>query len=233
MARARELDNSRVEEWAEAPALQRIVSAPYSVRQARSRIERWNAQEKSKRLPGHAPPLPIWRALLSPFTLLPLGFMALAVLWSRHRDARGIAEECDRCGAAYCPYCKNRAEAPLYCNDCVRLHLRKESSGIEEHVRQNRELRRRLARRERLCRLGSLLFPGTHRVFQGKTTRAAIVLFLFAFLAATAAIDFRVFDPRRLAPEPHGLAITIVAAFLALIVWIASNISAWRESHGT
>ncbi|HEY7863162.1 MAG TPA: tetratricopeptide repeat protein, partial [Thermoanaerobaculia bacterium] len=232
MTKARALNNARVEEWSEAPALQRIVTAPYSVTQARDRIERWNAQEKSKRLPGHAPPLPIWRALLSPFTLLPLGFLALAVLWSRRRDTRGVAEECDRCGAAYCPYCKNRGEAPLYCNDCVRLHLRKESGGIEEHVRQNREMRRRLARRERLCRLGTMLFPGTHRVFQGRTIRAAIVLLLFAFFAAMAIIDFRVFDPRRLAPEPHGLAITILAAFLAVIVWIAANIAAWRQSHG-
>jgi hypothetical protein len=144
-----------------------------------------------------------------------------------------VAEECDRCGAPFCPYCKNRNEAPLYCSDCVRLHLKKEGSGIEEHVRQNRELRRRLARRERTCRFGSFFFPGAHRVFEGRPGRAAAVLFGFFFFAAIAVIDFRIFDPRRLAPEPHGLAITVLAAAVALIVWIASNVAAWRESHGT
>jgi hypothetical protein len=115
----------------------------------------------------------------------------------------------------------------------VRVEIRKEEPAIDAHVEQTREMRRRIARRDRACRSLSLLFPGTHAFFSDRPGRAVMTLFAFFFAIAAAAVGWRFFQIRPLAPRPLWSALTVLGAAAALLLWISSNATAWRNSHGS
>ena len=233
MAIAREISESQVRGWADRPTLARVVAATYPVSRARRKVEEWNAQPKSRRLPGHATPLRIVDFLLSPLTLGPWVLLALALIWTHNLEAHmGLAEECTRCGKPFCPVCKRTGEAVLYCSDCVRLHLRKDFPGIEAHVAQTREIRRRTRLKDWSCRLTSLVLPGAHPELADRPVISFLVFFLFLFLIAVSIISVRFYDLRPLPPPRSWRAIVFAPLALAGIVWLFSQRSAWKESHG-
>ena len=71
IAKARVLSPRSVDSWARNPTYARVVSASYGLGRARRRVEEWNAQPKSMRLPGHAPPMQVWTPFLSPSRSVP------------------------------------------------------------------------------------------------------------------------------------------------------------------
>jgi tetratricopeptide (TPR) repeat protein len=232
IAKAREISEARVREWSEHPPMGRVVAVPYTLAQARQRIEDWNAQPKSRRLPGHAPPVNPADLIFSTFTLAPWAALAVALLWTAYRARRPVASECARCGKPFCRICKRSAEGPLYCADCVRLYLRKETAGIEVHIAQTQEMRSRLRRRDRACRLISLFFPGAHATFSQNPLVGFLTLWGFFLFLAIGIIGLRFFNPRTL-PTPGALRpTTIIGLAGALLIWLASQRTAWRESHG-
>lgn len=233
IAKARGLSESSVRGWTERPTLARVVAVPYTLAQARHRIEQWNSQPKSRRLPGHAPPVRVQDFLVSVFTLGPWATLVLAVMFAAYRSGRPTAAECTRCGKTFCRLCKKNPEAPLYCADCVRLYLHKESAGIEVHVAQAQDLRARVRRRDRACRLTSLFLPGTHLAFSQKPVAAFLMLWVFFFFAAIAAISLRVFNPRTLPSSDAWVLTSWVALAAAALIWINSQRTAWRQSHGS
>lgn len=233
VAKARQLSPRDVEFWSRNPTLARVVSAPYPLKRARARVEDWNAQPKSRRLPGNAPTLEVWGLFLSPFTLGPWLAALLAAGVTALRVNGPIASECLRCGRAFCRECRRPGDSSLYCTDCVRLHIRKEPVGIEAHVAQAEEIRRRTRLKDRLCRLASLVLPGTHDAFGEQPVRAAARLFCFAFAVALLLIGETHFNPRQLAPEGQWRGTALVGLLAAFVVWVWANLAAWRGSHGS
>ncbi|HEY6148622.1 MAG TPA: hypothetical protein VIZ69_13030, partial [Thermoanaerobaculia bacterium] len=179
MARARSLSARDVSLWTDHPTLSRVISAGYPLSRARRRIEEWNRQPKSRRLPGHAPPFSLLGFFATPFALGPLLAIGAALALTAVREKRPLATECERCGIAICDSCRRFTDQPHYCTTCVRLHVRKESGGIEAHVQQTREIQRRVQARDALCRVLSLVLPGTHRIFSGRTVAGVTRMFLF------------------------------------------------------
>ncbi len=234
MAKARELSETRVRGWTEHPILARVLPAPYSLDRALRKVEDWNGQAKSRRLPGHAPPVRIQDLLFSVFTLGPWVILALALLFAGALDSREIlASECAKCGKAFCPWCKRPGDPVLYCSDCVNLHMRKEPVGIEAHVAQTREIRWRVRQREWSCRLATFFLPGTHRDVADRPIGAFLTLFVFLFLMAVAGVNDRFYSVRPL-PPPHVWTATVgLALGLAGIVWLAAQRAAWKEPHGS
>ena len=232
VARARQLDPQGVRQWTESPTFQRVIAPSYGLDRARGRVERWNSQARSRRLPGHAAPYRIEQVLLSPVVLGPWVALLLGVLIARNRTRMPPSELCARCGAPYCGFCKRYGDPPLYCATCVRLHLRREDAGIQAHVAQADEVRRRTRSDNRVCRLLSLLLPGTHRFFTERSLAGAVLLLFFFLALAAFLVGHRLFDPRQLAVEGWRLTV-LVAALAALAIWLVANFSAWRESHGS
>ncbi len=232
IAQARAVSESSVDAWSSRLTLSRVVPAAYSVGRARERIERWNAQSKSRRLPGQLPARGLLRALRSPATLGPLAALTAALLWSWWRGRRGVASECVRCGRPFCSRCKRYGDSPLFCTPCVRLEIRREEAAIEAHVEQTREIRRRIAWRDRACRAFSLLLPGSHAYFSESPGRGFAVLFGFFFALAAAAIGWRFFEIRPLTPGLAWRPLTVAGAATAALIWLIGNTSSWRKSHG-
>lgn len=233
MARARSLSTADVSYWTDHPTLSRVISAGYPLSRARRRIEQWNRQPKSRRLPGHAPPLAVASLLLSPFAIGPWVAVAAAVALGAARAKRPLAGECERCGTPICDSCRRFLDQPHLCATCVRLHVRKEDVAIEAHVAQSRQIRARVAARDRLCRLLSLVLPGTHRIFSDRPAAGAGTMLLFFLLVAIAAIDGRFFDPRVLPPSGGLRVSAVVLGMAAAGLWAMSLVRSWRHSHGT
>lgn len=232
MARARALSDKSVLAWTEHPAVARVISVGYPLSRARVKIEQWNRQPKSRRLPGHAPPLSPLELLLSPLTFGPWFALLSAIALTSYRSRRPIAIECARCGAPVCDSCRRFGDQQLYCTTCVRLHVRKENMGIEAHVRQSEEVRRRVRSRDRLCRIVSLFVPGTHRIFSERTFAGGFTLLFFTFLLAIAVVGRRFYDPRQLPTAGLHLG-AIVFGALSLVVWLVSLVTSWSNSHGS
>ncbi len=232
IADARAISESSVDEWSSRLTLSRVVPAAYSVARARQRIESWNAQSKSRRLPGHLPERGWLAAVRSPATIGPLAALALALIAAWWRSRRGVAEECVRCGRPFCAWCKRPGDPQLFCTPCVRMEIRREEPGIEAHVEQAREMRRRIASRDRACRVLSAVLPGAHAYFSERPLKGLAMLFGFFFALAAALIGWRVFEIRPLAPRSVWSPLTIGAAAAALTLWLSGNVAAWRRSHG-
>lgn len=231
MARAREISPSRVNAWAGAPTVFRVVPAGYSLPRANRRIAEWNAQPKSRRLPGHNAARG-WRALVSPWSLPPLAALALGSLLERLRR-RGLASECQRCGRAFCNRCRRYGDPALYCSACARMALRKESVDIGEQASEARALQRRLTWRHRARRIVSLLAPGSHAFEAENPAAGAFTALVFFFGLAAAIVDMRLFDPLTL-PVRGPLRATVVAgALLAAFVWARAQLAARRLSSGS
>jgi tetratricopeptide (TPR) repeat protein len=233
IAKARAISEKSVVEWTERPTLNRVVAAGYPIARARSKIEQWNRQPKGRRLPGHAPPIQPVGLLVSPLALGPWFALAGALGLASWRSRRPLAIECSRCGAPVCDACRRFGDHPLYCTTCVRLHVRKENLGIQAHVAQSQEMRRRVSGRDRLCHAVSIIVPGTHRFLTERTFGGATVLLLFSFLAAVALVGNRFFDPRQLPGSSSEHAWIYGFGGAALLVWASSLLTSLRNSHGS
>jgi tetratricopeptide (TPR) repeat protein len=231
IAAARALAPSQVAGWASNPTLSRVVSIDYSVGRARERIADWNAQPKSRRLPGHGLAARPWRALVSPWTLAPLAILALAGLWARSRSRRGVASTCDRCGRAFCSRCRRYGDPAEYCTMCSR-GLRKEGIDIEVQAEEAMAMQRRLTWRARTSRVLSLLLPGSHAFQEGRPVAGAVALFLFFFGLAAALTGERLFSPLTLPPPPGLRPTAVLGGALALAVWLRAQLVGRRALDG-
>jgi hypothetical protein len=119
---------------------------------------------------------------------------------------------------------------PGYCGACVKR--RKDSKGIDARIVRAGEGRRLARRRDRVCRLLSLVLPGSHRYFSDRPVSGFLTLFLFFFFLAAAVINSRLFGPRQLAPVSAWPGLTIGALAAAGVLWASSLRSSWRQSHG-
>jgi hypothetical protein len=233
IAQARALSPKDVVSWSEHTTLSRVVSAGYPLSRARRRIEQWNRQTKSRRLPGHAPPLGLGGFFLSPFALGPWVGLCAAVALARVRAKGSVATECTRCGAPMCDSCRRFGDHAFYCTACVRLHIRKEEVGIAVHAANAEQAARRTRARDSLCRVVSMFLPGTHRIFSERTAAGVLTMLMFFFLVGIAVIGVRFFNPRQLVPSLSGRFGVFVPTALAAAVWVSSLASSWRHSHGS
>ena len=232
IARAREISSSQVGAWSNNPTLSRVVPAGYPLARARSRIERWNAQLKSRRLPGHGTAEQPWRALY-PWSLPPLGAWLLGVVLARRRARYGLATECARCARTICNRCRRYGDPALYCAMCSRLYLRKEEADIEVQVAETKAMQRRASWRGRAARIASLLLPGSRAFVEERPLAGAITLFLFFFGLSATLVDERFFDPMTLAPQGAFRTTIVAGALLAVLVWVRAQLAPRRAPSGS
>ena len=228
---ARALSASQVSSWANNPTTARVVSLGYSVSRARERIAEWNAQPKSRRLPGHGTAATPWRALTSPWTYAPIAFLGLGVLFARSRR-RGVAATCDRCGRAFCNACRRYGDPPDYCAVCAR-GFRKETVDIEVQAAEAAAMQRRAAGRARASRLISLVLPGSHAFLEGRPVAGALTLFVFFFGVAMAWLDEKLFSPLSLPPVEAARVTVVVGLTIALMTWLRAQLVGRRAPSGS
>jgi tetratricopeptide (TPR) repeat protein len=230
-ARARAIQISRrdVDAWSSRPTMSRVVPAAYGLSTARERVERSRRRSADPPKSGRSgwPPKEL---LLSPWCLAPFAALLFAVVLRAVRSRRGVANECSRCGRAFCRFCKRYGGPVLYCGRCVRLYSRKE---VAEDVRETerRGAERRVGRRRGLIRLTSLVAPGIHRFFAHRPFAAVVTLCLFFFALTLSLGGPWLFDLRPLSSAREVLPGRIAAAVAAIALWIGANVVAWRQTR--
>jgi tetratricopeptide (TPR) repeat protein len=231
ITRARAISASRVSGWVNAPTVSRVVPAPYSLARARSRIAQWNAQPKSRRLPGHGA-ASLGYAIGSAWSLPPIGALALGLLLNRFRRSRGVAAECARCGRPFCVRCRRYGDAPGYCAICARS-FRKEEGGIEEQAAEALGAQRRARGRHRASRIASLLAPGAHKFGFDRPAAAAVTMLVFFCAVGAVLLDNRFFDPLSLPPEGPVRGTVVVGLAVAFLIWVRAQWLARRVPSGS
>jgi tetratricopeptide (TPR) repeat protein len=230
---ARQISPSQVNGWTSTPTVSRVVPAGYSLARARNRIATWNAQPKSRRLPGHGAAAREWKGYFSAWSLAPIAALLLGIGIDRFRRRRGLAYECGRCGRAFCDRCRRFGDPTLYCMACSRILVRKEGPDIEEQVFETRAMQRRLKWRHRASRFFSLVAPGSSAFRDGRPIAGAVVLFFFFTCVAAAIVDGRLFDPLTLPAEGPWRASVVIGAALAAVVWLRGQMTARRAPSGS
>ncbi len=232
LAQAREISASRVNGWTSTPTLSRVVPIGYPVERARARMAAWDAQPKSRRLPGHGS-AGGWRQYFSAWSIPPLAALALGLYFARAWRRQGVAEECSRCGRAFCNRCRLWGDVSLHCAACSRLHLKKDEVDIEEQVAETRAMQHRARWRHRAVRIASLVLPGCHGFASGRPVRGAASLFVFFFGLGAAIVDDRLFDPFTLPPQGAWRLTVVAGVALALVVWLRAQWTARSAPSGS
>jgi tetratricopeptide (TPR) repeat protein len=231
ITRARAISASRVTGWVNAPTVSRVVPASYSIEQARARIAQWNAQPKSRRLPGHGA-ASLGYSLGSVWSLPPLAALIAGFVLARFRPQRGMAAECERCGRPFCSRCRRYGDAPGYCAICART-FRKDEPDIEEQAAEALATQKRARRRRRWSRLVSLVAPGAHRFGFDHPAAGAATMTVFFFAAGAALLDNRLFDPLSLPPQGPVRATVVLGILVAFVVWVRAQWLARRVPSGS
>ncbi len=226
---ARTLSRSQVNGWTDNPTLSRVVPAGYSLERARERMAEWDAQPKSRRLPGHGSARG-WRQYWPMAALLPIGALLVGLLLARRRE-REVALECDRCGRPFCKRCRRWGDPSLYCAVCWRLQSQKDVD-IEEQVAETQGMQRRAAGKHRLARVVSFFLPGSALFAFRRPVAAALALLAFFTAMGAAILDERYFDPLTLPPMGGVHVSVVVGALIAAAIWLRSQWSARRVPGG-
>jgi tetratricopeptide (TPR) repeat protein len=228
---ARAISNSQVNFWADNPTLSRVVPAGYSLDRARERMAAWDAQPKSRRLPGHGSARG-WRQYFPYWTFAPFAALGLGLLLARRRE-RDVAQECDRCGRPFCKRCRRFGDPSLYCAACWKLHMRKDDVDIEDQVAETKAMQRRASGKHLAVRIASLVLPGSHAFASRRPVLAAAALLVFFSAVGAALLDEKFFDPLTLPPLGNIRATVVAGAALAAAVWLRAQWGARRVPSGS
>jgi tetratricopeptide (TPR) repeat protein len=230
--KARAISNSQVNSWADNPTLSRVVPAGFSLARARERMAEWDAQPKSRRLPGHGSARG-WRQYVSIWSLPALAALGLGIFLDRRSRRSGLAAECARCGRAVCNWCRRWGDVSLYCSACSRLISKKEDVDIEAQVAETKAMQRRADWKQRARRIASLVVPGSHAFASDRPVRGALALFVFFFALGAALLDDKLFDPLTLPPEGNIRLTVVLGAAIAALIWLRAQWSARRVAGGS
>ena len=227
LANARRISPRDVDRWIESPTLARVLSLDYSVEEAAARSRRGGREPKSQILPGigHEPSAKeVFSsvAALAPWAAILLG----ALMGAAVRSGGFGAEECVRCGRAYCRRCKPRGSAAAFCRECVRLFVTKEGADIAAKMAHSSEARRQQKIRQRERRILSLLLPGASRISRGQPAFGFVVFFVFFFLLTVAFLAGHLFPIRSLPSRPLYPWREAICGALAFALWLGANLRA-------
>jgi hypothetical protein len=230
ISNARKLAPREVDHWIETPVAGRVRSVGYSVKEAVERSRQWSRQTKSQMLPGVVQDPGFARRLASPIAIIPWAALVLALLLKSIAGRRGFgAAECARCGKAFCARCKAKGASPLYCQECIRLYVRKEEVGIAAQVARSEEAKRQQKLRRRERRLVCLFLPGARRIAIGQPVSGFLVLFGFAFLISTALLAGHLFPVQSMLTLREFSPVATFAFAAAFLIWIVANIKVLRD----
>lgn len=226
LTEARALDNALVTRFLESPTLVKVVSAGYSVDEAREKVAVLMRDGRSRRVLGHFHVGGGLHAWAVPFAAaVPFAIAGALVLDAWRRKRTGYAIGCQKCGRTFCRLCKPPGESPLLCSQCVHVYLKKDGVSIETKLKKVEEVKRRQGVEERLRKVLNVVLPGGELFLQGKVARAAAILapFALAILAATLR------NHLALSPRPGTgpiLAGTVLWSVAAVAAWAVGQVAA-------
>ncbi len=157
-----------------------------------------------------------------PVLLAMLAMVATILLLRRFSPALGQSVFCSKCGKIIRKMSIEQAQSHALCEDCYQLFLIKDPIFLEAKLLKEKEIGRRLRRKQGLLLGASLLVPGFILNFRGQGKAFALLFFLFAScfgLYAVNALNFKgVFGTVPMFLNLAGLAAVLL--YLGIAVYV-------------
>lgn len=228
LAEARNLDRALVEKIGKAPPPQKVVTYTLPLNEAWNVAERVASNQTAREVFGNYVAFDPISSLRTPQTAAAvLGLIMLPVFWSR-RKKTGVAGACIKCGRTFCSRCKSSRESATYCTQCIHIYLKRDGVSLDTKKAKLVEVQKYQAGTLRERKIVATFFPGGGRMHEGSTLRGVLPMISFFFLVGIAVFIGRM-APVAAVAESFQLVVRVLAITLAIILWLMTSISIYRQ----
>lgn len=157
-----------------------------------------------------------------------LALLSGLLTWLRRRKT-GFANACIKCGRTFCPRCKSARESATYCTQCIHIYLKRDGVSLDTKRAKLEEVTDHHSGVLRRNRLFATFLPGSAQLLEGRVTRGAIGVFLFALFVGIAIFVGHLAPALGPVAEVAQLLVRIAAIILAVLIWFFMSLPVYRR----
>jgi tetratricopeptide (TPR) repeat protein len=225
---AKERDRQFILSLVHRPPRQKVVMYELPLGEAWDLAERIARGGEAREIYGNHAVFDLSTAVKNPLTGgAVLALPAALVFWYLQRK-KGTAAACVKCGRTFCYRCKASSESAKYCSQCIHIYLKRDGVSVQTKHDKLQEVQEYQSARMRRARILSTILPGAGQIANERTLAGFAALFLFAFFVFLAIFIGHLAP---IAAPAMGMKATVrtTAIVLAIVVWLTSAVSAYRE----
>lgn len=229
LAKARGADRAFVERTTKNPPPQKIVMYKPAIAEAWEVSERMAARPAARALFGNYSSFEPLRSLSNPISIGALASLLLALLLFFVRRSAGYANACIKCGRTFCPRCKSARESTTYCTQCIHIYLKRDGVSLDTKRKKLEEVTDHQAGMTVRNRAFATFLPGSAQMLEGRTTRGAVGVFLFALCVIVAILVGRLGPALGPTAEVAQTLVRGAAIVLAVLIWSSLSLPVYRR----
>ncbi len=227
--KARGADRAFVERTTRNPPPQKIVMYKPPIAEAWEVSERMAARPAARALFGNYSSYDPLRSLSNPISIGALASLLLALLLFAMRRRSGLANACIKCGRTFCPRCKSARESTTYCTQCIHIYLKRDGVSLDTKRKKLEEVTNHQSAMTVRNRIFATFLPGSAQMLEGRTTRGALGVFLFALFVVVALFVGRLGPALGPTAEVAQALVRLAAIVMAFLVWIFLSLPVYRR----
>jgi tetratricopeptide (TPR) repeat protein len=229
LEKARAADRAFVERTTRNPPPQKIVMYKPPIDEAWAVSERMAARPAARALFGNYSSFDPLRSLSNPVSIGALVALVLALLLFAVRRKAGFANACIKCGRTFCPRCKSARESTTYCTQCIHIYLKRDGVSLDTKRKKLEEVTDHQNGMTLRNRVFTTFLPGSAQLLEGRTTRGAVGVFLFALFVVVALLVGRLGPALGPTADVAQTLVRVAAIVLAAIVWLLLSLPVYRR----
>jgi tetratricopeptide (TPR) repeat protein len=229
LEKARSADRMFVERTTRNPLPQKIVMYKPPISEAWEVSERMAERPAARALFGNYSTFDPLRSLSNPLSIGAIVALLLALLLFAIRRKAGYANACIKCGRTFCPRCKSARESTTYCTQCIHIYLKRDGVSLDTKRKKLEEVTEHQSGMTVRNRVFTTFLPGSAQLLEGRTTRGALGVFLFAVCVMVAVLVGRLGPALGPTAEVAQTLVRIAAIVLAVLIWIFLSLPVYRR----
>jgi len=229
LEKARAADRAFVERTTRNPPPQKIVMYKPSIDEAWEVSDRMAARPAARALFGNYSSFDALRSASNPISIGALLSLVLAVLLFSLRRKNGYANACIKCGRTFCPRCKSAKESTTYCTQCIHIYLKRDGVSLDTKRKKLEEVTEHQSGMTIRNRLFATFLPGSAQMLEGRTTRGAVGVFLFAVFVIMAILVGRLGPALGPSAEVAQMLVRAASIAMAILLWIFLSLPVYRR----
>ena len=229
LEKARAADRAFVERTTRNPPPQKIVMYKPPIDEAWEVSNRMAARPAARAMFGNYSSFDVLRSASNPISIGALLSLALAILLFVLRRKNGYANACIKCGRTFCPRCKSARESTTYCTQCIHIYLKRDGVSLDTKRQKLEEVTEHQSGMTIRNRLFATFLPGSAQMLEGRTTRGAVGVFLFALFVIMAILVGRLGPALGPSAEVAQMLVRGASIAMAVLIWIFLSLPVYRR----
>lgn len=229
LEKARAADRAFVERTTRNPPPQKIVMYKPSIDEAWVVSDRMAARPAARAMFGNYSSFDVLHSASNPISIGALLSLVLAVLLFVLRRKNGYANACIKCGRTFCPRCKSARESTTYCTQCIHIYLKRDGVSLDTKRKKLEEVTEHQSGMTIRNRLFATFLPGSAQMLEGRTTRGAVGVFLFALFVIMAILVGRLGPALGPSAEVAQMLVRAASIAMAVLIWIFLSLPVYRR----